>query len=88
MYSFIAEIRTLGLLACEHRPYFFYFLCLTQGFTRRCRLSWLTIAPLVCEPKSEGGGGGCGVSSNENSCAHHVAWNPNKLGRLNSIFNL
>jgi hypothetical protein len=31
-----------------------------------------------------GGGGVCGVSASENSCAHHhVTWNPN-----NSIFNL
>jgi hypothetical protein len=35
-----------------------------------------------------GGGGGCGVSANENSCAHHVTWSPNKLWRSNSIFKL
>jgi hypothetical protein len=35
-----------------------------------------------------GGGGGCGVSANENSCAHHVTWSPNKLWRSNSICNL
>jgi hypothetical protein len=35
-----------------------------------------------------GGGGCCGVSANENSCAHHVTWSPNKLCRSNSIFNL
>jgi hypothetical protein len=33
------------------------------------------------------GGGGCGAA-NENSCAHHVTWSPNKLWRSNSIFNL
>ncbi len=32
------------------------------------------------------GGGGCEVSANENSCAHHVTWSPNKLWRSNSIF--
>jgi hypothetical protein len=35
-----------------------------------------------------GGGGGCGVSANEYSCAHHVTWSPNKLWRSTSIFNL
>ncbi len=34
-----------------------------------------------------GGGGGCGVSANVNSCAHHVKWSPNKLWRSISIFN-
>ena len=28
---------------------------------------------------TRGGGGGCGVLANENSCAHHVTWSPNKL---------
>jgi hypothetical protein len=46
-------------------------------------LCWL-IAPLVYEPKC--GRGCCGVSANENSCAHHVTWSPNKLWRSNSIF--
>jgi hypothetical protein len=31
---------------------------------------------------------GCGVSANENSCAHHVTRSPKKLWRSNSIFNL
>ena len=35
-----------------------------------------------------GGEGGCRVSANENSCAHHVTWSPNKLWRSTSIFNL
>ncbi len=48
-------------------------------------LSW-PIAPLVYEPKC--GGGGCRTSANENSCAHHVTWSPNKLWRSNSLFNL
>jgi hypothetical protein len=34
------------------------------------------------------GGGGCGVSANEYSCAHHVEWSPNKLWRFISIFKL
>ncbi len=55
----------------------------TRGVTRRCRLSQLTnIAPRFMSPNA----GGCGVSANENSCAHHVTWSPNKLWR--SIFNL
>jgi hypothetical protein len=57
-----------------------------QGVTRRCRQSSWPIATLVNEPKC--GGGGCGVSANENSCAYHVTWSPNKLWRSNSIFNL
>jgi hypothetical protein len=32
--------------------------------------------------------GGCGVSANENSSAHHVTWSPNKLWSYNSMFNL
>jgi hypothetical protein len=35
-----------------------------------------------------GVGGCCRVSANENSCAHHMIWSPNKLWRFNSIFNL
>ncbi len=49
-------------------------------------LCW-PIAPLVYEPKC-GGWEGCGVSANENSCAHHVTWSPNELRRSNSIANL
>jgi hypothetical protein len=45
-------------------------------------LSW----PIV--PLSTSGEGGCGVSANENSCAHHVTWSPSKLWRSNSKFNL
>ncbi len=60
----------------------------SQGVTRRCRLylNW-PIAPLVYEPKCGGGKGGCGVSADENSCAHHVTWCPNKLWISKSIFN-
>jgi hypothetical protein len=56
--------------------------------TKRCRLSLLTNSALVYEFKSGGMGGGCGVSANEYSCAHHVTWSPNKLWRSTSIFNL
>ncbi len=45
------------------------------------------IAPLVYESQC-GGMGGCGVSANEYSCAHHVTWSPNKLWGSTSIFNL
>ncbi len=41
---------------------------LTQGVTKRCRLSWLTNSVLVYEPKCGGEGGSCGVSANEYSC--------------------
>jgi hypothetical protein len=42
-----------------------------QGVTKRCRLSWLTNSALVYEPKwGMEGGGGCGVSANEYSCAY------------------
>jgi hypothetical protein len=51
-----------------------------QGVTKRCRLSLLTNSALVDESQC-GGGGGCGVSANEYSCAHHVTWSPNKLRR-------
>jgi hypothetical protein len=58
-----------------------------QGVTKRCRLYLLTNCPLVYESQSQCGGG-CGVSANEYSCAHHVTWSPNKLWRSTSIFNL
>ncbi len=54
---------------------------------QRCRLSLLTNSVLVYESKC-GGGGSCGVSANEYSCAHHVTWSPIKLWRSISIFNL
>ncbi len=43
--------------------------------------------PSYMSPKC-GGRGCCGVSANENSCAHHVTRSPIKLWRSNSIFNL
>ncbi len=39
-------------------------------------------------PNAGDGGGGCGVSANEYSCAHHVTWSPNKLWRSTSLFSL
>ncbi len=43
----------------------------SQGVTERCRLSWLTNSCLVqYMSPTAGGGGGCGVSANEYSCAH------------------
>ncbi len=39
-----------------------------QGFTKRCRLSWLTISVLAkC---ARGGGGVAGISAIRYSCAH------------------
>jgi hypothetical protein len=59
-----------------------------QGVTKTCRLSLLTNSALVYKSQYGGmGGGGCRVSVNEYSCAHHVTWNPNKLWRSTS-FNL
>ncbi len=43
--------------------------------------------PAYKSPNAGGGGGSCGVSANQYSCAHHVTWSPNKLWRSNSIFN-
>ncbi len=48
---------------------------LKPGVTKRCRLSWLTNSALVFEPKCGRGGGGCGVSANEYSCAHRAQIN-------------
>ncbi len=56
---------------------------LTKGVVYLC---W-PIAPSYTSPNT-GGGGGCGVSANEYSCAHNVTWSPNKLWRSTSIFNL
>jgi len=49
-------------------------------------LCW-PIAPSDTRPNA-GELGGCGVSANEYSCAHHVTWSPNKLWRFACIFNL
>jgi hypothetical protein len=59
------------------------------GYKNVVYLGWPT-ALLVFESKFGvmGGGGGCGVSANEYSCAHQVTWSPNKLWRSISIFNL
>ncbi len=59
-----------------------------QGVTKRCPLSLLTNSALLIQVQMRGEGGSCGVSANENSCAHHVTWSPNKLWRSTSIFNL
>jgi hypothetical protein len=46
-------------------------LRLVQGVKKKCRLSLLTNSALVYESQCGGmGGGGCGVSANEYSCAH------------------
>ncbi len=52
------------------------------------RLSLLTNSALVIRVQMRVKGGSCGVSANENSCAHHVTWSPKKLWRSTSIFNL
>ncbi len=59
-----------------------------QGVTRRCRLSQLTNSAPRIWSQLRGEGGGCSVSANENSYAHHVTCSPNNLWRSNSIFNL
>ncbi len=43
---------------------------ISQGVIKRCRLSWLTNSALVLYMSPNAGGGGCGASANENSCAH------------------
>jgi hypothetical protein len=53
---------------------------LIQGVTKRCLLSWLPNGNAGAK-----GEGGCGVSSNEHSCAHGAQIN---FGDLTSIFNL
>jgi hypothetical protein len=57
------------------------------GVTKRCRLSLLT-KTTPNNPVQRRGGGGCGVSANEHSCAHHATCSQNKLWRSTSIFNL
>ncbi len=58
-----------------------------QGFTKRCRLSWLTNSSLVYEPKCGGmGGGGCGAQPI--STAVHMEHKFSKLWNSNSLFNL
>jgi hypothetical protein len=51
---------------------------LRSGFTKRCRLSWLTDRSLVFMSPNAGGGG-CGVSANEYSCAHRAKINVGDL---------
>ncbi len=57
---------------------------LKQGVTKRCRLSCWPIAPSYMSPNA--GGGSCGVSANEYSCAVHRSLNT--LWISNFIFNL
>ncbi len=60
------------------------FLRVSHGFTKRCRLSWLTNSTLVYEPKGGGGVGG-GLRG---QWVQLSTWSPNKLWRSNSIFNM
>ncbi len=61
----------------------FYF---TQGVTKRCRLSWLTmIAPSYTRPNAGRGGEGVEGSQPMNTV---VRRSPNKFWRSNSIFNI
>ncbi len=41
----------------DNGPFVRFIFALTQGFTKRCRLSWLTNSALVHEPKCRGRGG-------------------------------
>jgi len=48
-------------LGCKRLPGKYkkkFFVLSSQGVTKRCRLSWLTISALVYEPKCGGGRGG------------------------------
>jgi hypothetical protein len=59
-------------------------MCVYQGVTKRCHLSWLTNYALVYEPKCMGMGGV--ARSQLMSTAVHRS--QNKLWRSNSTFNL
>ncbi len=62
--------------ACLDNSREYYPIPGCRGVTNRCQyLSW-PIAPSYMSPK--GGGGGCGVSAIEFSCAQ-CTWSPNKL---------
>jgi hypothetical protein len=70
---------TWGAQLTNDHPVIFIDNCLESppcfppgdGVTKRCHLSWLTNSALVYEPKCRGGGGGCcGVTANEFTCAH------------------
>jgi hypothetical protein len=51
--------------------------------TETSRYRKVTRAGSVLNKQGAGGGGSCGVSANEYTCAHHVTWSPNKLWRSN-----
>jgi hypothetical protein len=55
-----------------------------QGFTKTCRLSWLTNGALVCMSPNGGGEGLRGLSQWVQLCT----WSPYILWRSNSKFNL
>ncbi len=59
-----------------------FALTLVRGFTKRCRLSWLTNSALVYDPKS-GGGGGVAGSQPMSTAVHRSS---NKLWRSNSLW--
>ncbi len=85
--DFCILFNLLFILCCPTCVPPFYLLIISgYGVTKRCRLSLPTNSALGFE--SQCGGGGCGVSANEYSCAHHVTWSPNKLWISISIFNL
>jgi|688.fasta_scaffold651881_1 hypothetical protein len=56
----------------------------TQGFTKRCRLSWLINSALVYEPTC----GGRGELRGLIQWVHLCTWIPNKIKRSNCIFYL
>jgi hypothetical protein len=80
--------RTKSVLCVPYLPSSLFLKGKKQGITKRCRLSLLTNSALVYKSQCGVMRGGCGVSANEYSCAHHVTWSPNKLWRSTSIFNL
>ncbi len=86
MYTTI-DMKVANKYDCPKRT--FGCLCSIQGITKRCRLSLLTNSALLqYTSPNAGGGGSCGVSVNEYSCAQYVTWSSNKLWRSTSIFNL
>jgi hypothetical protein len=60
----------------------------SRGYKEMSPICLLTNSAFVIRVQMRGEGGSCGVSANENSCAHHMTWSPNKLWRSTFIFNL
>ncbi len=84
----ITFCKIIIILAFNAKNYPAYAQCLPGGYKEMSSIladqqrPWLYLSP------NAGRGGSCGLSANENSCAHHVTWIPNKLWIFNFIFYL